>query len=88
VIGNDYGFRLLAHPYGESTLAEALSGEQGRILLAVGPEGGWVDFEVAMFMAQKFNPCSMGERILKVDTAVVALHARITAIREVLKLRN
>lgn len=88
VIGNDYVFRLLAHPYGASSLVETLSGEQGRVLLAVGPEGGWVDFEVAMFAAQGFSPCSIGERILKVDTAVVALHARITAIREVLKLRS
>ncbi len=85
VIGKDYRFRLLAHPYGKATLAEALSGEQGRVLLAVGPEGGWVDFEVAMFQGQGFSWCSIGERILKVDTAVIALHARISAIREVMQ---
>ena len=85
VIGNDYRFKLLAHPYGESTLTEALSGEQGRILLAVGPEGGWVDFEVEMFQTQGFSCCSIGERILKVDTAVIALHARVSALREVMQ---
>ncbi len=82
-----YQFRLLGHPYGKSTLAEALTGNPGRILLAVGAEGGWVDFEVEMFQRQGFSCCSLGERILKVDTAVVALHSRISAIREILVKR-
>ncbi|MGW8158494.1 MAG: 16S rRNA (uracil(1498)-N(3))-methyltransferase [Desulfoprunum sp.] len=83
-IKDDYRFRILAHPYGTSTLAGYLGPGPGRILLAVGPEGGWVDFEVDRFEAQGFCCCSMGERILKVDTAVVALHARVSAIREML----
>jgi RsmE family RNA methyltransferase len=88
VIGKDHRFKLLAHPYTESNLAQSLSGADGRILLAVGPEGGWVDFEVEKFVDQGFNPCSIGERILKVDTAVVALHAQITAIRELHKINT
>jgi len=83
-VKGDYRFRILAHPYGTSTLAGYLEPGPGRILLAVGPEGGWVDFEVERFAAQGFRCCSIGERILKVDTAVVALHARISAIRELL----
>ena len=84
-IGQDYLLRVVAHPDCESSLAEVCSGEPGRILLAVGPEGGWVDYEVEMFLKQGFSCCSIGERILKVDTAVIALHARISAIREVLQ---
>ncbi len=87
-IGRGYRFKLLAHPGGESTLAESLSEDQGRILLAVGPEGGWVDFEVKMFETQGFTSCSIGGRILKVDTAVIALHAQISAIRELLRSRR
>ncbi len=87
-ITGGYQFHLLAHPYNQASLAEILTDGSGRILLAVGPEGGWVDFEVEMFRRQGFSCCSLGERILKVDTAVVALHSRVTAIREVLKSRT
>lgn len=83
-----YQLRLLAHPYDQASLAEIVTDGSGRVLLAVGPEGGWVDFEVEMFGRQGFSCCSLGERILKVDTAVVALHSRVTAIREILKGRR
>ena len=49
--------------------------------MAVGPEGGWVDYEVQKFREQGFVCCTIGERILKVDTAIIALHASITALR-------
>ena len=84
-IGKDYLFRVVAHPDCGSTLAQACPSGPGRILLAIGPEGGWVDFEIEMFLKQGFSCCSIGERILKVDTAVIALHARISAIREVMQ---
>ena len=54
----------------------------GRAILAVGPEGGWVDYEVQKFREQGFTECSIGERILKVDTAAIALHARISLLIE------
>ncbi len=47
--------------------------DKRRILLAVGPEGGWIDYEVEKFCRLGFVCGSMGERILKVDTAVVVL---------------
>lgn len=84
-ISSGHLLRLLAHPDKHSNLAEVCAGGLGRILLAVGPEGGWLDFEVEMFQRQGFCCCSLGERILKVDTAVVALHAQITAMKEFLK---
>lgn len=81
-IAGDYSHRLVAHPGGTHTLQEGLAGEHDRILLAVGPEGGWVDYEVQKFTEAGFASCTLGERILKVDTAVVALHARISQIME------
>jgi RsmE family RNA methyltransferase len=74
--------QLIAHPSGEKTLADLISGEQGRIALAIGPEGGWIDFEVDLFRAAGFCCCTMGNRILKVDTAVVALLGAVNALRE------
>lgn len=79
---SDYSHHLIAHPTGTHTLCQGLAGERGRVLLAVGPEGGWVDYEVEKFIEAGFVSCTMGERILKVDTAVVALHSRISQILE------
>ncbi len=81
-LAGDYRHLLLAHPTGGRRLSDVIDGENGRILLAVGPEGGWVDYEVKKFQEQGFCCCTIGERILKVDTAVIALHARISALQE------
>lgn len=79
-----YHHLLLAHPAGGQQLGDVVNSKNGRIILAVGPEGGWVDYEVKKFKEQGFCCCTIGERILKVDTAVIALHARISALQEVL----
>jgi RsmE family RNA methyltransferase len=50
--------------------------------LAVGPEGGWVDFEIDKFIEQSFVPISMGgERVLRTDTAVVALLSQLMLLQ-------
>ena len=77
-----YTHCLVAHPGGNQTLKQVLSGKPGRILLAVGPEGGWVDYEVQRFIEKGFSAFTMGERILKVDTAVISLHGRVSALLE------
>jgi len=78
-----YGACVLAHPSGKTRLSDVVQGGQGRIALAIGPEGGWVDYEVEQFKKKGFSSCTIGERILKVDTAVIALHSRISALLEV-----
>jgi RsmE family RNA methyltransferase len=83
---NDCPIRLLAHPEGNQTIAQAgegLSGQPGqRAILAIGPEGGWVDFEVQHFKEQGFMAFSLGARILRVDTAVPALLAQLSLLRQ------
>jgi RsmE family RNA methyltransferase len=81
-LAGEYRHLLLADPGGPERLADTVTGTEGRIALAVGPEGGWVDYEIRKFQEQGFSCCTIGERILKVDTAVIALHARISALRE------
>lgn len=66
--------RVVAHPYGGGGAAQS---GRGRLLLAVGPEGGWTDDEVGLLEAHGFRRCSLGPRILRTDTAVVALLARL-----------
>ncbi len=82
-IRDSYCYHLLAHPGGQTSLQQEIGGKPGRALFAIGPEGGWVDYEVQKFKEQGFVDCSIGERILKVDTAVIALHARISLLMEI-----
>ncbi len=81
-IRDSHHYHLLAHPGGQTVLQQVISEKSGRAIFAVGPEGGWVDYEVQKFREQGFIDCSLGERILKVDTAVIALHARISLLME------
>ncbi|GMU60225.1 MAG: hypothetical protein AMXMBFR34_19880 [Myxococcaceae bacterium] len=66
--------RLLAHPAPASPV-EPPSTHQ-RAVVAIGPDGGWVPFEVELFTKAGFHPLSLGPRVLRVEVAVpVALGA-------------
>ncbi|HZH02604.1 MAG TPA: 16S rRNA (uracil(1498)-N(3))-methyltransferase, partial [Myxococcaceae bacterium] len=64
--------RLLPHPAAERRWAEVTLPvpRPTRAVLAVGPEGGWVPFEVELLKAHGFLPVSLGSRVLRVETAV------------------
>lgn len=68
--------RLVAHP-GERCDALSPRGDGERIVLAVGPEGGWTAQEVALLEEKGFRTLSLGRRILRTDTALIALIARL-----------
>jgi RsmE family RNA methyltransferase len=61
-------------------MAPAKGGLKSPVLLAVGPEGGFVEYECARFAQEGFTAFSMGPRILHVDTAVVALLAQLNLL--------
>ena len=68
--------RLVAHPSDAPTVGDVARGHAGRrVLLAVGPEGGWNDFELGLLASHGFQPVSLGPRALRSDTACVALLA-------------
>ncbi len=71
------GRRMVAHPYGAGGRAET-GGDGGRLLLAIGPEGGWTDEEVERLEGRGFSRYSLGRRILRTDTATIALLARLS----------
>ena len=70
--------RLAAHPGDARTIADALRDRSAeRVLLAIGPEGGWNDFELELLRVHGFVTAGMGARTLRTDTACVALIALV-----------
>ncbi|MGD9872985.1 MAG: 16S rRNA (uracil(1498)-N(3))-methyltransferase [Kiritimatiellia bacterium] len=70
--------RILADPSGVLSAHETVSENMSdRVLLAVGPEGGWIPREIESFQARGFELVSMGPRILRTDTACIALLALV-----------
>ncbi|AZE46139.1 putative methyltransferase [Pseudomonas chlororaphis] len=47
------------------------------VTLAIGPEGGWIPYEIDLLGKSGLQPVQLGERILRVETAVTALLARL-----------
>lgn len=58
--------KLLAHPPARASLP----GRGERTVLAIGPEGGWVPFEIELLQSRGFSPFSLGPRALRVEVAV------------------
>lgn len=85
--------RVVAHPHvptGEISLRDKISSrekdavaseislrEEVVPVVAIGPEGGWTDEEVAMLQALGFVGMSLGPRILRTDTATIAVLAKM-----------
>ena len=82
----DKVLRLIAHPplepspdnlrmssYIRDYLERNRSGDGRRIVIAVGPEGGWDREEVLLFQRKGFQLVNIGPRILRSDIAVPVL---------------
>jgi RsmE family RNA methyltransferase len=64
---------LVAHP----SAATAARPAPAPITLAVGPEGGFTEYEVGMLQEAGFTSCSLGPRVLRVETALPVLAATL-----------
>ena len=70
------GLRVVTKPGAPMPLRTAvLESAEERVLLAVGPEGGWTTFEMDLLAAQGFQMAGVGPRPLRTDTACIALLA-------------
>jgi len=70
------GTRLMADPSATASMDAVVRARQAeRLLLAIGPEGGWNDFERGLLQQHGFAAVGMGSRILRSDTACIALLA-------------
>jgi RsmE family RNA methyltransferase len=68
--------RVMADPCASLPVDAALAQRpRPRLLLAVGPEGGWNAFERSLLGAHGFIAAGMGDRSLRSDTACIALMA-------------
>ena len=65
---------LVAHP-GVATPCPA--GLMEPVTLCIGPEGGFIPFEIELLQAQGFSPVHLGPRILRTETALPATLGRL-----------
>ncbi len=74
---NEDGFQLIcterhAPLPGKTKIRDTLSGKQRGTIL-IGPEGGWTPSERHQAKTAGFSPISLGEHILRTETAALAI---------------
>ena len=72
------GQRWIAHPLSapgasEYQLASSLQSTTGQTYVAIGPEGGFSINEVQLAEAQDWQALDLGSRILRIETAALAI---------------
>jgi 16S rRNA (uracil1498-N3)-methyltransferase len=65
---------LVSHP---AALSPCPRGVDSPVSLAIGPEGGFIPYEIKALQNIGFLPVSLGERILRVETALPFLVGRL-----------
>ena len=73
--------RLVAHPGGPSPAGLELS-PHGDVVVAIGPEGGLTQSEVDQASQQGWQVVGLGKRILRIETAALALAAFVALRNE------
>jgi 16S rRNA (uracil1498-N3)-methyltransferase len=67
---------VLAESERQNQLPEVLASyQQGDILLAIGPEGGWTEEELRLFQKSGWISASLGSTVLRAETAAIAATA-------------
>ncbi len=65
---------LVAHPLASQECPRAL---KEPVTLVIGPEGGFIPYEIKKLTELGFTPVHLGNRILRVENAIVALLAKL-----------
>jgi 16S rRNA (uracil1498-N3)-methyltransferase len=74
----DWSLKIILHPHTENTVASRLLNEYSAaegVVIAVGPEGGFTDFEIKMAEDNGFLKTKFGRYILRVETAALMASA-------------
>jgi 16S rRNA (uracil1498-N3)-methyltransferase len=72
--------KLVADVQCESYLNGSMLEGAARIIIAIGPEGGWVPFELEIMQAQGFEKFKLGDWPLRVENALVATLAQVSLV--------
>ena len=67
----------LAESEEETQLGDILESQPTEVALAVGPEGGWADEELAWFREEGWAAASLGGTILRAETAAIVATALV-----------
>ena len=74
----EHGLRVLAQPGAAGSVFRTVREQTAtRVLLAIGPEGGWTDFELDLLGDHGFQQAGIGTRTLRSDTACIGLLALV-----------
>lgn len=76
-----YEHMVVAHPGSGTYISDIFDAGTGSTLVAIGPEGGWNEYEMDVMNKQGFLDFNIGTRILKVETAVAAIHAQVSLLQ-------
>jgi 16S rRNA (uracil1498-N3)-methyltransferase len=68
--------RIVGDPHGDP-ISDVRAGS-GDLIAAVGPEGGFTDEELAIFDKAHWDRIAMGPRILRIETAAIAIAAWVS----------
>lgn len=66
---------MVAQPGAERSMTETLAQEAESVAVAVGPEGGWSSEEISRFTQAGAKAFSLGDQILRAETASMAIAA-------------
>jgi RsmE family RNA methyltransferase len=73
--------RLVCSTEGGVTLDKVCDIKADAMVIAIGPEGGWVPFELELMQSLGFRPFRLGRWVLRVEHAVTAALAQLELLR-------
>lgn len=74
--------KLFAHPDTDRYLSKENINSNEDIILAIGPEGGWNNYEINFMQEKGFQKFRLSENILRVESAVTASLAHIELLKK------
>ncbi|RKX19840.1 MAG: hypothetical protein DRP35_07040 [Candidatus Zixiibacteriota bacterium] len=77
---NNNNYRLLPDMEASSTINSVYKKSDSNILLAIGPEGGWVPFEIEMMKSLGFKKFKLSDYTLRVEHALMASISQLELI--------
>lgn len=78
---DDNEIRMIAHPDESDNIYNLYSGSNQKYVICIGPEGGWIPYEVETILKKGFTSVTLGEPVLRVETALVSALAQLELSR-------